>query len=321
MPHATHSDRRPHGCPDGPARFCRAAALRRLATATLTAAALAAPAHAQVNTEKMRVGADEPGWGGALDLSAALQRGNRERDILGAGFRLQYAWPPEDTAGEEASAAAGKRPQTVRVAAAFHQGVAVPDDATQGPANVVFLTSNYSFTRLNGSRYINNALTHVRFIRRHGARTFFEVFGQHQFNEFTRLERRLLLGGGGRFALLRAERSEIFLGAGYMLERETLDLAADLPDARRSEHHRSTNYLTVRYNSEDDRLRLVQTLYAQPRLDRPEDFRLLSETSFEIQIVRRLALTINLNVAHDSEPPTGVEETDTVLSNSLRYSF
>lgn len=275
--------------------------------ATALALTLAAPAAAQVNTEKMRVGADEPGWSGALDLNAALQRGNRERDILGAGLRLQYAWPSEDAAGEAESAAAGERPQS--------------DAAAAEPANVVFLTSNYSFTRLNDSRYINNALTHVRFIRRRGARTSFEAFGQHQFNEFTRLERRLLFGGGGRFALLRAERAEMFLGAGYMLERETLDLAADLPDARRSEHHRSTNYLTVRYNSADDRLRLVQTLYAQPRLDRPEDFRLLSETSFEIRIVRRLALTINLNVAHDSEPPTGVEETDTVLSNSLRYSF
>ena len=253
------------------------------------AAALAAPVAAQVNTEKMRVGADAPGWSGALDLSAALQRGNREREVLGAGVRLQYAWPRLE-------------------------------DAT-APANVVFLTSNYSFTRLNDSRYINNAISHLRFIRRSGRRVFLEVFGQHQFNEFTRLERRLLLGGGGRLALLRAERTEIFLGAGYMLERETLDLAADLPDARRSEHHRSTNYLTVRYNSEDDRLRLVHTLYAQPRLDRLQDYRLLSETSFEIQLLRRLALAVNLNVAHDSEPPTGVKETDVVLSNSLRYSF
>lgn len=319
MPCSAPSSHRPRGYANDSAQHRRVAAFLRLAATALTIA-LAAPAAAQVNTEKMRVGADEPGWSGALDLSAALQRGNRERDVLGAGFRLQYAWPPGDAAGEEASAAR-RRPQTVRVAAAFLQGIALSDDPPQGPANVVFLTSNYSFTRLNDSRYINNALTHVRLIRRHGARTFFEVFGQHQFNEFTRLERRLLFGGGGRFALLRAERAEIFLGAGYMLERETLDLAADLPDARRSEHHRSTNYLTVRYNSEDDRLRLVQTLYAQPRLDRPEDFRLLSETSFEIRIVRRLALTINLNVAHDSEPPTGVKETDTVLSNSLRYSF
>ena len=48
---------------------------------------------------------------------------------------------------------------------------------------------------------------------------------------------------------------------------------------------------------------------------------MLSETSFEIQLLRRLALAISLNVAHDSEPPTGVEATDVVLSNSLRYSF
>ena len=278
----------------------RGAAVRALAASALVAA-LAAPAAPQVNTEKMRVGANEPGWGGTFDVNASLQQGNTEREILGGGVRLQYAWPrlEADTAGE-----------------------AEPDgDETQGPANVIFLVSNYSFSRANDNRYVNNAQGHLRFIRQHSPRISFEVFGQYQFNEFIRLEDRFLAGGGGRFALVQAERTEVFAGIGYMLEQETLDLPAALPDGTSSEHHRSTNYLTVRFNSEDERLRLVQTLYAQPRFDRLQDFRLLSETSFEIQLFRQLALAISLNVAHDSEPPTGIKETDVVLSNSLRYSF
>lgn len=273
-----------------------------LATLAL-ATTLGAPAAAQVNTEKLRVGANEAGWGGTFDVNASLQQGNTEREILGAGVRLQYAWPRPETDGDGDSKAGSG------------------NDVAAHPANVIFLVSNYSFTRLNDNRYINNAQGHLRFIRQHGPRTSFEVFGQYQFNEFIRLEDRFLFGGGGRFALVRAERTEVFVGTGYMLEREDLDLPVALPDARSSEHHRATNYLTVRYNSEDERLRLVQTLYAQPRLDRPEDIRLLSETSFEIQLVRRLALAINLNVAHDSKPPTGIKKTDVVLSNSLRYSF
>ncbi len=278
----------------------RGAAVRALAASALVAA-LAAPAAPQVNTEKMRVGANEPGWGGTFDVNASLQQGNTEREILGGGVRLQYAWPrlEADTAGE-----------------------AEPDgDETQGPANVIFLVSNYSFSRANDNRYVNNAQGHLRFIRQHSPRISFEVFGQYQFNEFIRLEDRFLAGGGGRFALVQAERTEVFAGIGYMLEQETLDLPAALPAGTSSEHHRSTNYLTVRFNSEDERLRLVQTLYAQPRFDRLQDFRLLSETSFEIQLFRQLALAINLNVAHDSEPPAGIKETDVVLSNSLRYSF
>ena len=279
-------------------------AVRALATLAL-ATALTAPAAAQVNTENMRVGAGEPGWGGTFDLNSSLQRGNTEREVLGAGVRLQYAWPPPAQAeGDDA-----------------HDNGAGSDDAAEGPANTVFMTSNYSFTRLNENRFVNNALSHLRFIRRHSPRVSYELFGQHQFNEFIRLEQRLLLGGGGRFQVLEAPQTEIFLGTGYMLERETLDLAGQLPEARRSEHHRSTNYLTVRYNSEDERFRLVETVYVQTRVDRLQDYRLLSETSFEIQLLRHLALAINLNVTHDSEPPTGVKDTDVVLSNSLRYSF
>lgn len=275
----------------------------RLLVSLAAAAALTLPAAAQVNTESMRVGAEEPGWASTIDLSSSLQRGNTERDILGAGARVQYAWLHAN--GEPGTG----------------EGDETNDEEVQRPTNVVFLTSNYSFTRLNENRFVNNALSHLRFIREHSARFSYEAFGQHQFNEFTRLEQRLLFGGGVRFRVLQAPRAEVFLGTGYMLERETLDLPAALPDARRSEHHRSTNYVTVRYNSEDERLRLVETLYFQTRVDRVEDYRLLSETSFEIQLLRRLALAISLNVTHDSEPPTGVKETDVVLSNSLRYSF
>ncbi|MYA07096.1 MAG: DUF481 domain-containing protein [Holophagales bacterium] len=285
-----------------PTRRCAVAV--RLLAALATATALTLPAAAQVNTESMRVGAEEPGWASTIDLSSSLQRGNTEREVLGAGARVQYAWMHAEGTSDP-----GEVEST--------DGEEAPDR----PTSVVFLTSNYSFTRLNDNRFVNNALSHLRFIREHSARFSYEVFGQHQFNEFTRLEQRLLFGGGGRFQVLEAPRAEVFLGTGYMLERETLDLPAELSDARRSEHHRSTNYLTVRYNSRDERLRLVETLYFQTRFDRVEDYRVLSETSFEIQLLRRLALAINLNVAHDSEPPTGVKETDVVLSNSLRYSF
>ncbi len=281
----------------------RCALAVRLLAALAAATALTLPAAAQVNTESMRVGAEEPGWASTIDLSSSLQRGNTEREILGAGARVQYAWMHANGDSDPAEAES------------------TDGEEVQRPTNVVFLTTNYSFTRLNENRFVNNALSHLRFIREHSDRFSYEVFGQHQFNEFTRLEQRLLFGGGGRFQVLESPRAEVFLGTGYMLERETLDLPAELSDARRSEHHRSTNYLTVRYNSRDERLRLVETLYFQTRFDRVEDYRVLSETSFEIQLFRRLALAISLNVAHDSEPPTGVKETDVVLSNSLRYSF
>ncbi len=283
-------------------------AVVRLPAAFAAAAALTLPAGAQVNTERMRVGADEPGWSSTLDLSSSLQRGNTERDMLGAGARVQYAWVHANGADEADGAE--------------ESGDEEPEDgSTRRPTNVVFLTSNYSFTRLNENRFVNNAQSHLRFIREHSARLSYELFGQHQFNEFTRLEQRLLFGGGGRFQVFQAPRAEVFLGAGYMLERETLDLPARAANEGRSEHHRSTNYLTVRYNSQDKRLRLVETLYLQARFDRLQDYRVLSETSFEIQLLRRLALALNLNVTHDSEPPAGIEETDIVLSNSLRYSF
>ena len=75
-------------------------AVRALATLAL-ATALTAPAGAQVNTESMRVGTADPGWGGTFDLNSSLQRGNTEREVLGGGVRLQYAWPPPADAEDD----------------------------------------------------------------------------------------------------------------------------------------------------------------------------------------------------------------------------
>ncbi len=290
-----------------------------------TALALATATAAQVNIESMRVGADEPGWSSTLDLNSAFQRGNRDRDTLGAGARFQYAWKQ---GGDGSSVADGAAPTARggararrRAARRQEEGKGGAEGEARAPNNVVFLTSNYSFSQLNDNRFINNATSHLRFIRQHSRRLSFEAFGQHQFNEFTRLEQRLLFGGGGRFLMIEEANFELFLGTGYMLERESLDLPPQAIEPRRSEHHRSTNYATLRFNSEDDRMRLVETVYLQARLDRIDDYRLLSETSFEIQLLRKLALAVNLNIAHDSEPPFGVKSTDVVLSNSLRYTF
>ena len=68
--------------------------VRALATLAL-ATALTAPAAAQVNTEKHAGRRQRTRMGRHLSIvNASLQRGNTEREILGAGVRLQYAWPP-----------------------------------------------------------------------------------------------------------------------------------------------------------------------------------------------------------------------------------
>ncbi len=286
----------------------RRSAVALVVTAGIFASAAGArPADAQINIEKIRVGVDQPGWAGTLDVNAALHRGNIRRDVIGGGARIQYAWPPPEAEEENRDTDDTETNE--------------PEADGVPPKSVAFLTSNYSFTRLSGSRFVNNALSHLRFIRQHNSRIAFEVFGQHQFNEFIRLAERILLGGGSRFAVVRGQQMEVFAGSGYMLEREALDLPPSNPEPRQSEHHRSTNYVTVRYNTPDRRIRFVHTTYAQIRVDRIEDFRLLAETSFEIQLRERLALAINLTTNHDTDPPVGIKDTDVVLSNSLRYSF
>ena len=150
------------------------------------------------------------------------------------------------------------------------------DNVADRPSqHVIFLVSNYSFTRLNDNRYINNAqsapaLHPAAQPKRSPSRSSGSISSTSSSDSRTGFLVRAAAAASPWCC--RRERTEVFVGTRATCSREeTLDLPASLPypEARRSEHHRSTNYLTVRYNSENERLRFVQTLYAQPRLDRP----------------------------------------------------
>ena len=197
---------------------------------------------------RLRVGADQPGLGRNLRCQRRPPaRLTPSATSSAAGVRLQYAWPPlpagAENAGENAADSEGPRqcrlPDVeLRVHPAERQPLRQqrPEPPAfhppaQPPRSRTRCSVSTSSTSSSGS---NSGCCSA---------------------------------AAGRFRLMQGSRAEVFAGAGYMFERETLDLPAALPDARRSEDHRSTNYLTVRYNSEDERLRLVHTLYAQPRFD------------------------------------------------------
>lgn len=282
---------------------------------------LAFPAGGQINTEKLRVGADQPGFGGHFDLTFALRNGNSDVLLLGTGFQIQHVILPESLLqGDEPTAAESTSADSTT------------DDESPTPAEVeaarlvyekqvLFLISSFSFSEQNDERAVNSGFSHLRWGRNKGPRLGIEAFAQHQFNEFTNLDTRLLLGFGGRFTLLRKPRKEAFLGSGYMYEFERLDVPVGGLDDRESRHHRWTNYFTFKTNRPDDRLLFVNTLYIQPRFDQLDDLRLLDEAELQIKITDRVSFGLSASLAHDSDPPVGIKKTDITIVNRFRVNF
>lgn len=183
---------------------------------------------------------------------------------------------------------------------------------------------------------------HVRYRYIVSDRVLAEVFVQHEYNEVRRLDVRALVGFGPRLQLVDADKLQVGVGVGYMLEYERLqgswkiDDEADVGE-RDVLGHRISSYLTGSYELEESRLQLVQTLYAQPLLTSPGDVRLLSESLLVVKVTQSISLSTSFTLALDSRPPfedcdpgmcTGddgapdeVEAFDTALKTSLTYSF
>ncbi|MCH9650095.1 MAG: DUF481 domain-containing protein [Deltaproteobacteria bacterium] len=291
------------------------------------ASLLASTAGGQVNTEKLRVGADQPGFGGHFDLTFALRNGNSDVLTLGSGFQVQYVVLPEDPAHQDSTLQEEVEVPSESPSIDSHQsdpaGNLEKKDAHRlvYEKQVLFLVSSYSFSEQNDERAVNSGFSHLRWGRNRGPRLGIEAFAQHQFNEFTNLDTRVLLGLGGRFALFRKPQKEAFLGSGYMFEFERLDVPVEGPDDLESRHHRWTNYISIKINTPDDRLLFVNTLYVQPRFDQPDDLRLLDEAELQIKITDRVSFGLSASLAHDSDPPEGIKETDITIVNRFRVKF
>lgn len=163
-------------------------------------------AHAQVNTERLRVGDSEPGLAGGLGAGLSLKRGNVDFIEL-----TGHSWS--------------------RYRLDIH---------------TFLLHARGAIGEQDDDRFSSNAFAHVRWTGMWHPRVGSEVFAQLEYDALVRLQWRSLVGTGPRFVLIQAQDVELFAGTGWMIEYEELDIPVTDPHPRETVAHRWTNYLTLR---------------------------------------------------------------------------
>ncbi|NNE48441.1 MAG: DUF481 domain-containing protein [Rhodothermales bacterium] len=63
---------------------------------------------------------------------------------------------------------------------------------------------------------------------------------------------------------------------------------------------------------------LSSTVYAQPRVDRFSDVRLLHDAAFEVGITEAVSLRVALRQRFDNGPPDNLEKHDLFVENGIR---
>jgi hypothetical protein len=267
--------------------------MRRAVVPVLLAIVLGAGrAAAQVNAEALRADPFRPGWGGSLDLSLSLLRGNVDLFEVGGGARVQK--------------------QTLFPA---------PEAELPFVRERLFLAGAGRFAERGGATFVNQSFLHLRWTRMWLRRLGADAFVQQQANEFQRLERRRVGGLGLRAELVHRRNLLLAGGTAWMLESERIDVGPGAPDPPETRSHRSTSYVTIRLDPVGGDLLVQATGYFQPRFGDLADHRLLGEVELQGRAGRRLSLTLVFTATHDSRPPTGVEPVDLRLVNALRLSF
>lgn len=147
-----------------------------------------------------------------------------------------------------------------------------------------------------------------------------EAFVQHELDFFRRLELRLLLGAGMRFDVVRATAVHLALGLALMGEHEVLRHDT-LPDAGQVTNDlRLSSYVALRATVMKH-VAVTETVFVQPRVDAPADFRMLSETGLTAEANQLVSLGLSFSVAYDSRPPIAVKRVDTVLKTTLAINL
>ncbi|RMG54432.1 MAG: DUF481 domain-containing protein [Bacteroidetes bacterium] len=235
-----------------------------------------------VNTEKLRVDAQEDGWAHQGTFGLSLSR-NKAGQLLGIGLRLRSE---------------------------YHAG-----------RHRLLWVGDYARTRLQsddaGSILVKNirneGFVHLRYNYRFQPWLTWEAFVQSQFNEIQAMRYRQLQGTGPRFRLIDRDSVHVFLGTLYMFEYEETTDGTPFMFHR---DHRLSSYLSAGF-AFSPTASLNHVTYFQPRLDQWSDFRLSSESILSVALTTHIQLNVSFNLVYDTQPPLGIPRTMYNLSNAL----
>lgn len=182
--------------------------------------------------------------------------------------------------------------------------------------NLVLLKNDIEFQRIEGNKFANSGISHLRYNYKVFPRITWEVFAQAQYNKVSKINFRGLLGTGPRFKLSTSERFNFYLGTLVMYEQEELDdgVTPLQRDVRGSAYFSFSLYPTKN-------ITIISTTYYQPRLDSFDDYRVSSQSSLLIKMFEDFAFKTTYTFIFDQFPAVGIPNSQYNFSSGIAYMF
>jgi putative salt-induced outer membrane protein YdiY len=199
--------------------------------------------------------------------------------------------------------------------ATFKNNIQIQYD--HGPNTFIFL-NDLNLMRVDKDNLVNAGFQHVRYNYTIKDSSFFtvEAFFQHQYNTIKLLKKRFLVGFGPRFRLLGTEKSRLYIGTLGMYEYEVL--SDSLETSRKIA--RLGSYISFSWNILKN-LSFSSITYYQPAFVDFQNFRLSSESSFQLKITDSFSFRVGIQANYDSKPPDNIQKLFYNWENELTFNF
>jgi len=182
--------------------------------------------------------------------------------------------------------------------------------------HLVLIKNDTEFQRIEGNRFANSGVSHIRYNYKIYPRIAWEFFVQAQYNKVSKINFRGLIGTGPRFKLSTSEDYNLYLGTLIMFEKEELDdgVTPVQNDYRGSAYFSFTLYPT-------STITIVSTTYYQPKLSQFEDYRISSQSSLLVKMFGNFSFKTTYTFIYDRYPAVGIPKSQYDLSSGVAYSF
>lgn len=182
--------------------------------------------------------------------------------------------------------------------------------------HLVLLKNDVQLQNIEGNKFENSGITHLRYNYRFHPRIAWEIFSQAQYNKVSKIEFRGLLGTGPRFKLTTSEKYKFYFGTHIMYEYE--ELSDGITPIQRD--FRSSSYLSLSLYPTKT-ITFVSTTYFQPRLSDFGDYRFSNQSSLVIDLFTNFAFSTSYTFSYDETPAVGIPNSQYNFESGFVYSF
>jgi hypothetical protein len=229
-----------------------------------------------LNAESLRKVTDTSGFSGSASLAFSLKRDVNDYLSFGSNIHIQYKMNK----------------------------------------HLVLLKNDIQFQNIEGNKFENSGITHLRYNYRFHPRIAWEIFAQAQYNKVSKIEFRGLMGTGPRFKLTTSEKYKFYFGTHIMYEHE--ELSDGVTPIQRD--FRSSSYLSLSLYPTKT-ITFVSTTYFQPKLSDLGDYRFSSQSSLVIDLINNLAFSTTYTFSYDETPAIGIPNSQYNFESGFVYSF